>query len=433
MKKVLRITALVLAVLIALSAVWFLIIRPIIGKTATVISSENYKINGGMMSYLVMMQMEEYIETHTTLYGKDYIENLGINQEKSLKKQNSPYGESWFSYFYDKAAEAMNHTLLLCETANDAGVTLTEKEIKALTKAAEEHKKYGTENVLYVMKAKALADKYEDNFYTSLSYDAEDYQKYYEENKQEFDVVDYKYMVVAAVQDETFDKDMAQTTAKSAANNLVRKIKKQGFDKAAEEYLASIESDKKLDEFIVTEYAYEKRTQFGVWAFSDERKQGDVKIFEGSGQFAVYYIEKPAYKLDYPTRQLQMITMSYGKDPYAALRKMRETYNKWEDMENTEENFKTLSDNVELENIYKENTSEKLLNWVYSDVRKVGDYELIQDAASLYLVRFVGESGSSFTQRANESLGKSNFNKILDDAKEKYPVKVKTGIKRFVK
>ena len=433
MKKALRIIAFVLAVLVALSAVWFLIIRPIIGKTATVISSKNYKINGGMMSYIVKSQMEKYIEEHAALYGEEYVESIGINSEKSLKWQKSPYGESWFSYFFDKSVDAMKETLSLCEAANEAGVTLTEKEVKALTKAAENHKKYGTKNVLYVMKAKALADKYEDNFYASLSYDAEDYQKYYEENKQEFDVVDYKYMEIAALQDENFDKEAANNKAKSLANKFVSQIKTQGFDKTAQDYLASIQSDKTLADFTEKEYPYEIRTNFGNWAFSDERKQGDTIIFEGTGQFAVFYIEKAPYKLDYTTRKVQMFTMPIGQNPSKTFTKMKAIQEKWEDMENTEENFKTLSDEVTLTNIYREMSSEKVNEWVYSDARKAGDYCFLEDQGSFYLIRFVGEGESSFTLKANEYLGESEFNEMLSKAEEKFGIKVNKGVKRFVK
>lgn len=433
MKKVLRITAFVVALLICLSAVWFLIISPIIGKNATVLSTKNYKISGAMMSYLVKAQMEEYIDEHTALYGKEYIETVGLKEDKSLKRQESTYGESWFSYFYDEAVDAMKQTLLLCETANDKGVTLTEKETKALVKAAAEYEKYGAENVLYVMKAKALAKKMQENFYSSLSYDADDYEKYYEENKQDFDVVDYKYIEISVVQDETFDKDAAYNAAKSKANKFVSQVKTQGFDKLAEEYLASIESEKTLADFTVTAYPYEKRTKFGDWAFSDARKQGDITIFEGTGQFAIYYIEKAPYKLDYTTRKVQMLTMPLGQEPFTTVEKMQKIYFKWQDMEKTEENFKSLSDKIETVNIYKETSSDKLSDWVYSDNREKGDWEVVEDEINLYLVRYIGEGEGRFSLKANEALGESDFKKVLTDASEKYAPKVNKSVKHFVK
>ena len=434
MKKALRITAFVLAVLVCLSAVWFLIISPIIGKNATVLSTKNYKISGAMMSYLVKKQMEEYIDDNTAVFGKDYMETVGLNEDKSLKWQKSTYGESWFSYFYDKALEAMKETLLLCEAANGANITLTDKEVKALETAAAEYEKYGKDNVLYVMKAKALAKKYEENFYSSLDYDAAEYEKYYEDNKEEFDVVDYKYMEFAAIQDETFDKEAAYIAAKSAANKFVSQLKTQDFDALAQDYLASIESEKTIADYTVTEYQYEVRTNFGNWAFAEERKAGDVIIFEGTGQFAVYYIVKAPYKHDYTTKKVQMLTMSLGQDPYDTVEKMQEIYYKWQEMEDkSEETFKTLSDDIELTNVYKEYSSDKLIEWVYSDKRVEGDWDVVEDQSNLYLIRYIGDGESSFYLKANEYLGESDFDKMLKGTEEKYSVKINKGVKNFVK
>ena len=411
MKKALRITAFVLAILVCLSAVWFLIISPIIGKNATVLSTQNYKISGAMMSYLVKNQMEEYIDDNTAVFGKDYIETVGLNKDKSLKWQKSTYGESWFSYFYDKAVESTKKTLLLCETANAAGITLTDKEVKALESAAAEYEKYGKDNVIYVMKAKALAKKYEENFYSSLSYDAAEYEKYYNDNKEEFDVVDYKYMEFAAIQDETFDKEAAYIAAKSAANRFASQLKTQDFDKLAQDYLTSIKS-----------------------AFSEERKAGDVTIFEGTGQFAVYYMVKAPYKHDYTTKKVQMLTMSLGQEPYETVEKMRKIYYKWQEMEDkTEETFKTLSDDIKLTNVYKEYSSDKLKDWVYSDKRVEGDWDVVEDQTNLYLIRYIGDGESSFHLKANEYLGESDFDKMLADAEKTYIVKTNKGVKHFVK
>lgn len=434
MKKALRITAFVLAILVCLSAVWFLIISPIIGKNATVLSTKNYKISGAMMSYLVKNQMEEYIDDNTAVFGKDYIETVGLNKDKSLKWQKSTYGESWFSYFYDKAVESTKKTLLLCETANAAGITLTDKEVKALESAADEYEKYGKDNVIYVMKAKALAKKYEENFYYSLSYDTTEYEKYYNDNKEEFDVVDYKYMEFAAIQDETFDKEAAYIAAKSAANRFASQLKTQDFDKLAQDYLTSIKSEKTVADYTVTAYPCEVRTNFGNWAFSEERKAGDVTIFEGTGQFAVYYMVKAPYKHDYTTKKVQMLTMSLGQEPYETVEKMRKIYYKWQEMEDkTEETFKTLSDDIKLTNVYKEYSSDKLKDWVYSDKRVEGDWDVVEDQTNLYLIRYIGDGESSFHLKANEYLGESDFDKMLADAEKTYSVKTNKGVKPFIK
>lgn len=433
MKKAIRISAFALAILIVLLSVWFLILRPVVGKNIAVISTDNYKINGAMMSYLIKGEMEDYVSEHTELYGADYIKTIGLSADKSLKWQKSPYGESWFSYFYDRVITDMKTTLATCEAAKEAGIVLTDEEEAALKKSAEAYEKYGTENVLYAMKTKALAEKFKEKFYASLSYGSDEYEKYYNGHREEFDYVDYKYMEISVKLDGTEEgKTAAYNAAKSAAQRLVNRIASVGFDKAATDYLSSISSDKTLADYTVSEYAFEERTQFGAWAFNKERKDGDSVIFEGTGQFSVYYLEKAPYKLDYKTRKVQMVTMPLGSDPYATVEKMQTVYSKWQEMENTEANFKTLSGAVST-TVFKETASEKLRAWVYSDKRAVGDWDVVEDTINLYLVRYTGEGDSSFTQKANEALGKSDYDATVAKAEKNCGLKVKKGVKTLIK
>lgn len=421
MKKPFRIIVILISVSLFLTVGCFFVGREIL-KNRTVISTQNYKVSRDMLNYCTGIQKEEYISHYTNLYGEEYLQTVGLNPKKSLKSQKSSYGGTWFEYFYSLAIDDIKEILPLCEAAAENGIALSDDEMKQLQAKSEENRDYSSETVFSVLKLKATANKYKQTFFDSLSYSEKDYDEFYNENRKSFDCVDYKYIEIKADIDANSENaDASLNEAKQKAENLAEKIKSVGFENAVSEY-SSVNNSEVVT---VKEYAFEERTQFGQWAFDGEREDGDVIIFEGNRQYSVYYLEKAPYKLDYSVRQVQMISFSLNADSDSAVTSIYSLIDTWRNEENTVENFTELSEDVCTKPAYKAEISTNLYDWVYSDKREVGDYEIIEDNSNLALVRYSGESGSYFRLKAYEQMSLENYNEALESYSEKYEMKVK--------
>ena len=426
MKKTIKIIAIIVAVCLLLTSAWFLFGKKILERNISVIESANYEINGEMLSYFIDEQRDSYASYYSKNYGESYLTSIGLDVNKSLKSQKSSYGGTWYDYFYGLAIDDIKETLCLCEAAYEQGLTLDEKETKEIKAKAEKIKGYSSNTVLSALKLKAIAEKYKQSFYDSLSYSEEDYNSYYNQNHNEFDCVDYKFIEIKAeYNSDMSNADTAMLDAKKEAEALSKRIGAVGFDKAVHEYLSKTGRQENIADMAHNEYLYEMDTNFGGWAFSGGRKDGDVTIFEGDKQYSVYYLERAPYKLDYTVRKVQILVIPLGSDGAESAITMYGIVEKMNSKENTDENFASLSENVQVKPAYKSEISEKLRNWVYSDERKIGDYEVIEDTADLNLVRYIGEDGTFFKMKAHEKLCEQDYNKALGEYAKKYKITVK--------
>lgn len=404
MKKSVKIIAIIGAIVILLGVLFAVFGEKIIGSSYKM-KTENYEIDSDMLSYSIEEQSKEYADKYNSLYGEDYLKAVGLDLNKPLKNQESSYGGTWYDYFKKLAEEDLKRTLTLCEVAKAEGVELTKEEIKDIDSNAPKTD-YKKESIINLLKLEKTAEKYEEHFMDSLSYTDSEYENYYNQNKNEFDCIDYKCIEIPA--GSQFDAVDAMAEAEKMAKEFEEKIKTVGFDTAANEYIEKLGLEVTVEEMTFKEYGFENDTQFGVWAFDSSRKAGDTIIYRGTGQYAVYYIENPAYKLDYTVCQVQ--TFARGLDSSGI---MAEVYTAWQEKENTEENFYTLSKIAKKHNAIKSDMSDELIEWVYSPDRKEGDYTMIEDKSYITIVRFIGENGSYFKAKADELIRKSAFDNML--------------------
>ena len=406
MKKSVKIIA-IIGVIIVLAGVLFAIFSEKIIGSSYEMKTENFEIDSDMLSYSIDEQCKIYADKYRNLYGEEYLTAIGLDTKKSLKDQESSYGGSWYDYFKKLAVEDLSRVLALCETAKAQGTELTADETKAIESAVPKTE-YEEESIISLLKLKKTAEKYEEHFLNSLSYTNKDYEEYYNQNRNEFDCVDYKCIEIFAGAEFKADKAMAE--AEKTAKEFEEKIKSVGFDAAAEEYIKRSGLETTVEDMTFKEYPFEDNTQFGVWAFDSSRKAGDTIIFKGTGQYAVYYIEKAPYKLDYTLREVQTFARALDSGGL-----MAEVYNSWCEKENTEENFYTLSDNAKMHNAIKSEMSKELIDWIYSDERKSGDFTMIEDESFITIVRYKGENGSYFETLADKLLRESDFNKMVEE------------------
>ena len=91
-------------------------------------SSYDYDVDGAMMNYY----FNDVYNTFVDYYGS-YVSYYGLDTTLDLKKQEISDGETWFEYFMSGAKNNVSTILALNEAADDAGVSLSDDEVNAVS------------------------------------------------------------------------------------------------------------------------------------------------------------------------------------------------------------------------------------------------------------------------------------------------------------
>ncbi len=402
-KKIICFSAIVIIIALLCGSI---LISGIIPNNYNSVKSSNFEIKSSMLGYLLLEKEREYIATTKASMGENYDSMIGLEITHNLRNENSPLGGKWFDYFYDLAIEDAKELLLKCEAANENNIKLDEKEIESINSELENINAgdYGIskKNLTELLKMQKLAEKFEN--YIFLNTSEENYAVYKKNNSKFYSCVDYKYVVLTAESEEEIEK------TETEAQNLLQKIKIDGFDEAVNDYFLSIESTETIDDCIVEQAGYQKGNTFSEWAFEYERKAGDSNIIEGNNHYTIYYITKPPYTFDYDTVNGQIARKKRGVGEYS----FTELSVKLNDV-NSNEDFLNFADTcffvIQKDGVLlNENLPENVSNWLFNENREESDTVLLEYGDFVFALRYRGTSGSYY-----ETLVKQNYNNDLID------------------
>ena len=190
----------------------------IIMRYSKAVVSDNYAISGNMLDYMLKSKYEDFLNNYSS-----YLSYFSLDTSKSLKAQT--YGEgneksllgdfegTWYDYFMSSVKSEAEQILVLCELANEKGITLEEDDKKNIDDAIDALKltasTYGYSLDSYIgmvygegIKTKDIRASFELAALASKSAEALDEELMgkitddristkYDENKQIFNVVDY--------------------------------------------------------------------------------------------------------------------------------------------------------------------------------------------------------------------------------------------------
>ncbi len=296
--------AIVAAVAILLTvAVSLLSANGVQNRLRTSMKSDNFKINTNMMSYYYYTVYQDFQANY-----ESYMSYFSLDTTKSLKKQ--PFGGdgtktyydtyflgtfegSWFDYFAKLTKEEVSSMLLYLEEANTRGISLTEEEKNELKASLDSSTSLATlygyssvnayisdiygkgvsqKDVLKAMEYSALASKMQNTIYDEyvawLEANPSEIDKKYNENKKDFDLVDFTYYSFRVDYNEiakkTLGTDKYQDLLKDNKENQDKVLAayKKAIDEATEKANALIknedaESFKKAILEIVVDEAYD--------------------------------------------------------------------------------------------------------------------------------------------------------------------------------
>ncbi len=419
-------------------------------RSDTAAESENFEVDGAMMTYFFHSNYQSYAA---------YASYLGFDPGISLKAQECSLaqGSTWFDYFASLSQSYVNELLALCEAAKANGMTLDDADkasidasIDNLTTMAESYgysiNQYlitafgagiNTKDVKNCLELTALASKYSTQYMASLTYSDEQLDAYYDANKTSFEGVDVIAITIPANTYQETDADgnpvgdatAASTAAEAKANEMAAAASADEFNAAIRDFLLNDRGNAEEDVDAMVEQCYSTHVTAAAlssaadWAFS--ASVGDTYVSGGTGasQYTVYYLAKQAYRDDTPGRNIRHIL--FTNTTYADDAKVNEVYAEWEAAGFTEEKF------LELNNLYNEDSSitngglyenvqpgqmvTEFNDWMFDASRKTGDHGIVETTYGWHIMFYAGESEyAAWQAEAIAALQNNDYTKMIE-------------------
>ena len=418
------------ALLVVVAIIMALLFGGFTANKTVALKSENYSISNSVMSYLIKSAYEEYRDAHEGTLGENYESVLGISEKKSLKRQKSPYGKSWYDYFYGIASEKAHEVLVCNEEAKLSNISLTNEEKSAVEKAIStiDYKSYSVskQNLLNWLLLERCAEKYNESLKDLIT--KSDLDEYYIQNQKQFDVVDYKHIsIYAGSGDGKQTAEELLNNAKKRTDTLVEDIKERGFDVAVSEYLAKTFDSKTLEELTVVNEKYKENVQFSEWAFNNSRKSGDIVVFEGKNQYSIYYLTKAPYKYDYIVAYGRLAQKHYDDTKQTQVAEYMKALEEKEYGEKGFEEFCKENGFTQVENglLYKEKLNDVMKSWFYYADRKPQDWFVSSYGDAVYAMQFDKAEHSYFEEVLKIECHREAVEKKLKKLKETHKIEEK--------
>lgn len=423
------------------------------------ITSEHFTVNNAMMTYFFRTTLSSSVSNMLSYYGVDaqtaMYYGLIPNMSAPLRDQTySSTSSTWYDQVMNSAASSVQSMLVLAEGAKAAGITITDDEqyliddfIKTLEDTAKEQNmstdKLLTENFGLGVKESDLRDALEIYYLSQLFYyktvnDIEitddEISDYYDEHKEEIDVVDYMaYTFKSTVENaaEKAENVAKATTEEEFGTNLAKELQgvESGGDSAEAVKNAKVEKEN-----------YKEDTEYSEWLFDKDTKVGDTKVITASnGDVSVYMLLKAAGPDESETKNVRHILFSLSDyatedECKAAAEKV---FNEFKSGNGGEEAFASLAERNSsdpgsifngglYENVVKDQMVEEFDEWTFDENRKVGDCEIIKTSYGYHIMYFSGEGRTAWQASVFSTLQNEKYTDISKELTDKYPVTIDT-------
>ena len=407
------------------------------------VKSDYYAQNG---YYLSMFGIDLNGDLSTQMYSetmswKDYFEQLtiqNITNNKALRDQAKAAG-----FTYDASEEYAKYQENLKEAASEAGVT--EKEY-----IQQSYGTYATasrikEYIIQGMEINAYLEKLSEEKAPS---DGE-IQAYYEENKDNYDSVDYRLTIVNAelptepteladpVEEGAEGTDGENTDTQEAYQPSEAEIAHaMEIAKAeAEEALKKISTDGELKENVLKSSV---ASLLQDWLFSEERKAGDTTIVENATSNLYYVVEfEKRYRDEAPTADARIIIVAADAAVGAEA-----ILDEWKNGAATEDSFAEIADKYDssmegglFEGLIRSGLPENLSDWLFAGERAAGDTAVIsgEEGEASYVVYYVGTNAPRWSLSIESLLLQDTISAYMDEITEGYEVEDGKGNLNYLK
>lgn len=371
-------------------------------------------------SYLPYMGLDTTKDFSTQMYSdtlswKDYFEEMTVTnllQAKGVKAQAAAAG-----FTYDTAEEFADFETALKKVAAENGLSVN---------------KYVKQNYGSYATLKRIAPFVKENIAISAYYDklAEDnapteeaIQSYYEENKSNYDSVDYRMTVIQA-ELPTEPTELADTTEAVSSESTTYTPSDAEVEKAMEEArVLAEEAETKVanaGEAVRNVRSAEAAYVIRDWLFDEARTAGETTIIEDSSNSQYYVLAFEQRYLDQtPSADVRVIALEEG-DGQAIL-------DEWQSKGATEESFAVLAKEYSADSsaadggLYEGTTSagmpEEISTWLFDSARQYGDTTAITTSDNYtFVLYYVGENDPEWKLSIHNTLVNEKLTEIVEEA-----------------
>ena len=391
-------------------------------------------------SYLSLFGLDTSRDLSTQMYSdtltwKDYFEEMAVNNIKTQKALKTEGKKNGFSYDVSKDYKEFKTTIEIAAQNND--MTL-KKYVQAV------YGPYATVGrIKSVVEDGFYASAYQKHVSDEKAPGDDEITSYYEENKADYDSVDYYMTTIdaelptepteladATVDDGTEDEEQAYQPSEAEQEKAMADARE--LADAAE---ATVASEGELQENILSTQAPYVTTD---WLFDESRKEGDTTIIEDSSNFRYYVLSfVKRYRNDEPSADVRIILA--GDDNGQAI------LEEWKSGEKTEESFAALADQYNegtalagqgglSEGLTNDDTDDALIAWIFEAERKAGDAAFISTADGYnYVVYYVGTNKAKWMLDIKDSLLSETMSAYLEEICDAIEVEDPKGNLNYLK
>lgn len=418
-KKKLAVRGTCIAILAVCAVVVAFLIISSVGRSISYIKVDEKSISKSEFDFYYNRIFNAYASSYSAYYGLDTTQSLD-KQECALES-----GLSWKDYFDKMATDELIRVKALVKDAkaNDFKGDVDAEYNKTIELFKETAKAAGTSEEKYFEQtfgaSKADVEEYMKEYllaglwYEQVGKDKEaaikedEIEKYYEENKAEYDYVSYYLTEVTpeGVSAETATDEewnTAMTAAKAVADQKAAVVETEG-------------------EFI--EFGYQSNLDeiLSEWLFDEARVDGETAVLTDNniGKFDVVKFVKRA-RSEEMTYDVRVISVSGDA---------AEIMDKWEKGKKTEDAFIDLVNEYSLDTgtvdgLYQGISKtgleiEGLADWLYDTNRKAGDTDVFSDEKYTYVVYFKGENDLEYKTSIRSELMQDALEEWLNGLKDK--------------
>ncbi|HHU23354.1 MAG TPA: hypothetical protein GXZ52_08100 [Clostridiales bacterium] len=410
----------------------------------------------------------------------NFIQSYGdiFDTSKPLSKQPFSADMTWEDYFKQSTIDSLREMTMLCQRAEEAGFTLSQEEKDEieinLHNLQNIYTLYGypslkqylaavygrgctLETVEKMMTKSYIANGYSKQVYDSLAYTDEELESHYQEKRDEYDSINYRYYYVngSADKEAGIDEETVMANAKEKAELIAAGSvgDEEAFASLVYEHANEDEKEdyKDRDSTLMSARGGYLSAEYSEWLLSDERVYGETTVIEGgAGYHVLMFISREDNH--YNLAQVRHILIKaeadengeYSDEAKAeARKKAEEILAQWKDGEATEESFAELAkehsqDTASSENgglydsVNKGQMVEEFDAFCFEEGRKPGDTAIVYGESSVYagyhIMYYVGEGRLYSDYLAENALRSNDYNEWKNAQMESYVADTKFAL-----
>lgn len=444
------------------------------GERKTAVTVGDIEIDNVEMMY-------RYKEAITDFYNQNYsfISMLGLDLSGDLSTQMISETQSWRDYFIESAMYSLMEEKYLVNEANAVGFELSEEQLADVDNSFENFyaqlDSYGYEIESYLSECygeditvedferyvmnDAIAFYYYQKLISDIDVSDSVLDAYYNENKKDFDSVDFRiyhftYTVPETEDGEDSGDESYKDEAKKAAEAAYEAVNSlDEFDPYIRSILTAEELEVWTEDYSFATAKYEEVfTELADWLYDDSRVEGDKTVLEyNGGYFFVMFAQR--YFDSYRTVDVRhclvatstvsnILVEDSDEIDYEATAAAQEAsdaekfaqaeslLNEWIAGGATEEAFAKMADDNSddsaegglYEAVLKGDMIDEFDSWCFDESRQPGDYDIVLTSYGYHIMYFVGYNEFEWKLTAKDEIQKSEYEKMYEDFGEKYPV-----------